>query len=118
MIYYGVQAVFFLIMYWLSYYIGTMACRLVNHMLKRPLKLTPHMAGVLLVYALALVYVLILSWVTFFVPGEQGSSRLFAILHSIPALLDLSAQFGVALLPCVVFLLLLNLVKARSGKAA
>lgn len=117
MIYYGVQAVFFLIMYWLSYYLGTMACRLVNHMLKRPLRLTPHMAGIVLVYALALVYVLILSWVTF-VPGEQGSGRLLAILHSIPALLELSAQFGVALLPCVVFLLLLNLLKARSGKAA
>ena len=114
MIYYGVQAVFFLIMYWLSYYIGAMACRLINHMLKQPLKLTPHMAGILLVYALALVYVLVLSWVSF-APGADGRGGLGAILHSIPALLDLSAQFGVALLPCVVFLLLLNLFTNRAA---
>lgn len=117
MIYYGVQAVFFLFMYWLSYYIGTLACRLVNHMLKRPLQLTPHMAGIVLVYALALVYVVILAWATLWAPGEHGSSRLTTILHSIPALLQLSAQFGAGLLPCVLFLLLLNVFKARVAKA-
>lgn len=114
--YYFAQALAFFLVYWVTYTLGVLACRGVNHLLKRPLQLTPHAAGVALVYAVAVFYVLVFLYVMIFSPADYQLSSFSALFQSVPAMLGAIGAFAVALVPCVLFILTLNIIEVRKAK--
>lgn len=105
---YLVQGAAFLLAYWLSYYLGVLACKMVNRLLQRPMAMTEETAGIGVVYAVNLLYLLIMLLVI-----NEGPGGLAAVMQSPPLMMSAVATFAVAIVPCLLFILVHNLLRGR-----
>lgn len=106
--FYLIQGFAFFLVYWLCYWIGVLACKGFNRLLKRPMSLKPELAGIGVVYSVNLLYLVVMLWVLHERHGGLGQ-----VLSTPELTIGASFSFAAAIVPCLLFIMLHNLFGRR-----